>query len=80
MYSVIIVSLNHTKFPTYLDLYFFFSKMEYIYFIQYGGSKNADGFNSFLNNKWRHHDINSIVKVYLRVSQLLESKGIKIYG
>ena len=54
--------------------------MEYIYFIQYGGSKNADGFNSFLNDKWRHHDINSIVKVYLRVSQLLESKGIKIYG
>ena len=54
--------------------------MEYIYFIQYGGSKNADGFNSFLYNKWRHHDINSIVKVYLRVSQLLESKGIKIYG
>ena len=54
--------------------------MEYIYFIQYGGSKNAAGFNSFLNNKWRHHDINSIVKVYLRVSQLLESKGIKIYG
>lgn len=28
----------------------FFRKIEYIYFIQYGGSKNVHGFNSFLNN------------------------------
>ena len=43
--------MTHIKFPTYLDLYLFFSKMKYIYFIQYGGSKNADGFNSIFNNK-----------------------------
>ena len=48
----------------------FFSKIEYIYFIQYGGSKTAHGFNSFLNNKWGHHDINSIVKVYLLANLL----------
>ena len=45
--------------------------MEYIHLIQNGKSKMADICNSFFNNnKWRHHDINSIVKDFWCDSQI----------
>ena len=48
----------------YLGLYTgFLYEMEYISLIQNEGSKMANGFRTFFNNQWRHHDTTTIVKV-----------------
>ena len=56
-----------SKIPRFIRV---LSKMEYILIIQNATSKMADVFSSLFRNKWRHHDITSIVKNHLCVSQL----------
>ena len=58
------------KFPSRLPPFIpVLSKVEYIWLIQNWGSKVADAFSSFFDNKRRHHNITAIVKVYLQLFQ-----------
>ena len=73
LYILVIVCTYENFYHDYL--HYLLSKVEYIWLIQNWGSKEADSFSSFFDNKRRHHDITAIVKYYLQLfrERLLEN-------